>query len=55
LNNRLPNSKVKFKLQALANSNSALKLGDEIRRLEQSNLALTEQIFANLMHGKWHS
>ena len=35
-------------LQALANSNSALKLNDEIRRLEQSNLALTEQIFVNL-------
>jgi acetyl-CoA carboxylase carboxyl transferase subunit alpha len=35
-------------LQALANSNSALKLGDEIRRLEQSNLALTEKIFVNL-------
>ncbi|HMY82581.1 MAG TPA: carboxyl transferase domain-containing protein, partial [Agitococcus sp.] len=35
-------------LQALANSNSSLQLGDEIRRLEQKSLAMTEQIFANL-------
>lgn len=35
-------------LQALANSNSSLQLGDEIRRLEQKSLSMTEQIFANL-------
>lgn len=35
-------------LQALANSNSSLQLGDEIRRLEQKSLALTEEIFVNL-------
>jgi len=35
-------------LQALANSNSSLQLGDEIRRLEQKSLAMTEQIFASL-------
>lgn len=35
-------------LQALANSNSTLQLGDEIRRLEQKSLALTEEIFATL-------
>ena len=35
-------------LQALAASNSALQLGDEIRRLEQKSLALTEEIFVNL-------
>ncbi|PTQ90666.1 acetyl-CoA carboxylase carboxyltransferase subunit alpha [Agitococcus lubricus] len=35
-------------LQVLANSNSTLQLGDEIRRLEQKSLSLTEEIFANL-------
>ena len=35
-------------LQALANGNSSLQLGDEIKRLEQKSLAMTEQIFVNL-------